>query len=380
MSFSDLGLPPSLLDAIEARKYKTPTPVQEEAIPAILRRKDVLGIAKTGSGKTASYVLPVLQNLQGHLLSKNRFVKVLVLVPTRELATQVREVFQAFENVLPQKIKSLAVFGGVSINPQMMGLQGVHVLVATPGRLLELVGNNAVHLSEIDTLVLDEADKMLNLGFREEMQKIFALLPKKRQNLLFSATLSEELDGIKQVLLKDPVTIKIEEEEDNIDLITQLGYFVTEEKKGPLLRYLIKHNAWKQVLVFASSVYKADNISDKLRKNGIDAMAIHSKKSQGARTEALSKFKSGKLRVLVATDLLARGIDIKFLPHVVNYELPRSPKDYVHRIGRTGRAESAGEAISFITEEDKHHFKVIQKKMGKWVTMIESADMDLQGI
>lgn len=380
MSFSDLGLPPSLLDAIEAKKYKTPTPIQEEAIPAILRKKDVLGIAKTGSGKTASYVLPILQNLQGNTLSKNRYVKVLVLVPTRELATQVREVFQNFENALPQKIKSLAVFGGVSINPQMMGMQGVNVLVATPGRLLELVENNAVHLSEIDILVLDEADKMLNLGFKDEMQKIFALLPKKRQNLLFSATLSEELDGIKQVLLKDPVTIKIEEEEDNIDLITQLGYFVTEEKKGPLLRYLIKHNAWKQVLVFASSVYKADNISDKLRKNGIDAMAIHSKKSQGARTEALSKFKSGKLRVLVATDLLARGIDIKFLPHVVNYELPRSPKDYVHRIGRTGRAESAGEAISFITEEDKHHFKVIQKKMGKWVTMIDSEGLDLQGI
>ncbi|PBQ33439.1 RNA helicase [Sphingobacteriaceae bacterium] len=380
MSFSDLGLPPSLLTALEAQNYKEPYPIQKEAIPAILKRKDVLGIAQTGSGKTASYVLPILQNLQGNTLSKNRHVKVLVLVPTRELAAQVREVFQTFGLALPQKIKSLAVYGGVSINPQMMALQGVNVLVATPGRLLELVESNAVHLSEIDTLVLDEADKMLNLGFKEEMQKIFSLLPRKRQNLLFSATLSEDLDGLNQLVLRDPVVIKIEAEENNIDLISQLAYFVSEEKKGPLLRYLIKHNAWKQVLVFVSSVYKADNVADKLRKNGIEATAMHGKKSQDARTEALSRFKKGTLRVLVTTDLLSRGIDIKFLPHVINYELPRSPKDYVHRIGRTGRAESPGEAISFITEEDKHHFKIIQKKMGKWVTMIDSEGMDLQGI
>jgi ATP-dependent RNA helicase RhlE len=380
MPFSSLGLPPSILQALVAQKITEPYPIQEKAIPAILKRKDVLGIAQTGSGKTASYVLPILQNLQSNTLSKNRHVKVLVLVPTRELASQVREVFHVFGTGLPQKIKSLAVFGGVSINPQMMALQGVNVLVATPGRLLELVSSNAVHLSEIDTLVLDEADKMLNLGFKEEMQQIFSLLPKKRQNLLFSATLSEDLDSMKQVLLHDPLIIKIEEEKNNIDLISQSGYFVSEEKKGPLLRYLIKHNGWKQVLVFTSSVYKADNVADKLRKNGIDATAMHSKKSQEARTEALVRFKSGRLRVLVTTDLLSRGIDIKFLPHVINYELPRSPKDYIHRIGRTGRAESPGEAISFITPEDNHHFKVIQKKMGKWVTMIDSEGFDLQGI
>jgi ATP-dependent RNA helicase RhlE len=380
MPFSSLGLPPSLTGAMAAQKYAEPYPIQKEAIPAILKGKDVLGIAQTGSGKTASYVLPILQNLQGNTASKNRHVKVLVLVPTRELAAQVNDVFLIFGKVLPQRIKSLAVFGGVSINPQMMALQGVNVLVATPGRLLELVSTNAVHLSDIDTLVLDEADKMLNLGFKDEMQQIFSLLPKKRQNLLFSATLSEDLDALKQVLLRDPVVIKIEEEKNNIDLISQLGYFVSEERKGPLLRYLIKQNALKQVLVFTSSVYKADNVADKLRKNGIDATAMHSKKSQEARTEALSRFKSGKLRVLVTTDLLSRGIDIKFLPHVINYELPRSPKDYIHRIGRTGRAESPGEAISFITPEDQHHFKVIQKKMGKWVTMIDSADFDLQGI
>jgi ATP-dependent RNA helicase RhlE len=378
MSFSDLGLPPSITQLLEAQGYKAPYPIQKEAIPAILQRKDILGIAQTGSGKTASYVLPILQNMQGNTSSKNRHIKVLVLVPTRELAAQVREVFYSFSSNLPQKIKSLAVFGGVSINPQMIALQGVNILVATPGRLLELVSTNALHLSEIDTLVLDEADKMLNLGFKEEMQNIFALLPKKRQNLLFSATLSEEVEGIKQILLHNATVIKIEEEENNIDLITQLGYFVSEEKKGPLLRYLIMKNEIKQVLVFTSSVYKADHVADKLRKNGIDATAIHSKKSQEARTEALSRFKKGTLRVLVTTDLLARGIDIKFLPYVINYELPRSPKDYIHRIGRTGRAESPGEAISFITEEDKHHFKVIQKKMGKWVTMIDATDLDLQ--
>ena len=377
MPFTSLGLSPSLLIALSDQKYQAPFPIQIQAIPAILNRKDVLGIAPTGSGKTAGYVLPILMNLQGNTSTKNRHVNVLVLVPTRELSVQVGEVFNIFSKYLPQKIKTMAVYGGVSINPQLMGMQGVNVLVATPGRLLELINSNAVHLSQIDTLVLDEADKMLNLGFAEEMNKIFALLPIKRQNLLFSATLSDDVNNINQVLLRKPLVIKIEEEILNINLISQIGYFVSEENKGPLLRYLIRQNNIKQVLVFASSVYKADNISDKLRKNGIDAMAIHSKKSQGARTEALSKFKSGKLRVLVATDLMARGIDIKNLPHVINYELPRSPKDYIHRIGRTGRAESPGEAISFISPDDQHHFKIIQKKMGKWVTMIDSEGIDL---
>jgi ATP-dependent RNA helicase RhlE len=379
MPFSSFGLSPALLKALADQNYTQPYPIQKEAIPAILKGKDVLGIAQTGSGKTASYVLPILTNLQGNTGSKNRHVNVLVLVPTRELAVQVRDVFIRFGYELPERIKTLAVFGGVSINPQMMGMQGVQILVATPGRLLELVESNAVHLSDIDTLVLDEADKMLNLGFQEEMNRIIALLPKKRQNLLFSATLSEQIENINQILLHDPLVIKIEPEQENLDLIEQLGYFVTEEKKGPLLRYIIKKNNLQQVLVFTSSVYKADNVADKLRKNGIDASAIHSKKSQGARTDALSKFKSGQLRVLVATDLLARGIDIEFLPHVINYELPRSPKDYIHRIGRTGRAENPGEAISFVTPEDQHHFKIIQKKMGKWVTMIDSENLDLKG-
>src|ERR1700744_1140064 len=366
MPFSSLGLSPSLLKILAEQNYAKPYPIQQEAIPAVLNRKDVLGIAQTGSGKTAGYVLPVLMNLQGKIISKNRHVHVLVLVPTRELAVQVNEVFRTFGTTLPTPVKSLAVYGGVSINPQMMALQGVHVLVATPGRLIELVESNSVHLSTIETLVLDEGDKMLNLGFKEEVDKILSLLPKKRQNLLFSATLSDDVNNINHILLRDPVVIKIEAESNNIDLITQTAYHVSEEKKGPLLRHLIKQKDLKQVLVFTSSVYKADNVADKLRKKEIDAVAMHSKKSQQARTEALAKFKTGTLRVLVATDLISRGIDIKFLPCVINYELPRSPKDYVHRIGRTGRAESPGQAISFIPPEDQHHFRVIQKKMGKW--------------
>jgi len=379
MPFTQFNLEQSLLNELAKQNYSKPYPIQEKAIPAILERKDVLGIAPTGSGKTASYVLPILTNLQENAEVKNRHVNVLVLVPTRELALQVREVFRLFALNLPKKIKSLPVYGGVSINPQMKALSGVNVLVATPGRLLELVESNAVHLSNIETLILDEADKMLNLGFQEEMNRIFALLPAKRQNLLFSATLSEDVKSVNELLLHNPLVIKIEAKSDNIDLINQVAYSVQEEKKGPLLRYLIKSKELKQVLVFTSSVYKADNVADKLRKNGIDASAIHSKKSQGARTDALGKFKLGQLRVLVTTDLLSRGIDIEFLPSVINYELPRSPKDYVHRIGRTGRAHNPGEAISFITEEDQHHFKIIQKKMGKWVTINNSEEIDLHG-
>jgi ATP-dependent RNA helicase RhlE len=379
MPFSKLGLSPFILKALSDQKYDQPYPIQEASIPAILKGKDILGIAQTGSGKTASYVLPILQKLQKQAPSKNRHVAALILVPTRELAIQVNDVFSLFGSAMPERVKSFAVYGGVSINPQMIKLQGVEILVATPGRLIELVESKAVHLSDVKILVLDEADKMLNLGFREEMNKIFSLLPKKRQNLLFSATLSDDVNNINEILLHDPLTIKIEAEENTIDLISQLGYFVSPERKGPLLRYLIKHNGMQQVLVFTSSVFQADLVADKLRINDIKAAAIHSKKSQGAREEALNKFKAGKLRVLVATDLMARGIDIKFLPHVINYELPRSPKDYIHRIGRTGRAESPGEAISLICPEDQHHFKIIQKKMGKWVTMIDSKDLDLKG-
>ena len=379
MSFTSLGLSRSLVKSLTDQKFTKPYPIQDQAIPAVLNGEDVLGIAKTGSGKTASYALPILDKLQKDSSTKNRHVNVLVLVPTRELAVQVKDVFQQFGSSLPERIKTLAVYGGVSINPQMQALNHVNVLVATPGRLLDLVESKAVHLSEIKTLVLDEADKMLSMGFKDEIDRIFKLIPKRRQNLLFSATLSEDIDTINQLILKEPVIIKIEPEKDSIELIKQVGYWVSEEKKGPLLRYLIKNGDLKQVLVFTASTYKADNVADKLRKNGIDASAIHSKKSQTARLESLARFKAGTLRVLVATDLLSRGIDIEFLPHVINYELPRSPKDYIHRIGRTGRAESPGDAISLITPEDKHHFKIIQKKMNKWVDMVDSEHLDLNG-
>ncbi|RZK19998.1 MAG: DEAD/DEAH box helicase [Flavobacterium sp.] len=370
MSFNSIGLSPILLETLTDQGFKNLTPIQAQAIPAILGNKDILGIAKTGSGKTASYVLPLLMNLQSSVLLKNRHADVLVIVPTRELAEQVKEVFKTFSHDLPQKVKTLAVYGGVSINTQMMALQGINVLIATPGRLLELVDSNSVQLSNIRTLVLDEADKLLNLGFKDELNRILALLPKKRQNILLSATLSEDLEQIQRLMLNEPEIIRIEAEEPSLDLIRQVAYVVSAEKKGPFLRYLIKHYEMEQVLVFASSVQQVDTIVNKLRKNNIEAKAIHSKKSQGARTDALTHFKSGKLRVLVATDLMARGIDINFLPFVINYELPRSPKDYIHRIGRTGRADTPGDAISLVSENELHHFEVIQKKMGKQVPLI----------
>ncbi|NQX98865.1 MAG: DEAD/DEAH box helicase [Flavobacteriales bacterium] len=379
MSFSSLGISTHLIKGLEKEKYLKPYPIQEKTIPAILNKKDVLGIAQTGSGKTASYVLPILMNLEGKTATKNRHVNVLVLVPTRELADQVQGVFRTFGFYLPFRVKSLAVFGGSSINPQMQALQNVNVLVATPGRLIELAKSNALHLDSISTLVLDEADKMLNLGFKDEMDEIFAMLPKKRQNLLFSATLSPDVQNVERLLLNDPEVFKVEPKTTNLELIKQVAYTVTEEQRGPLLRYLIKTHEMKQVLVFASSRYQADLIADKLGKNDVKARSIHSKKSQGYRKETLTNFKAGNLTVLVTTDLLSRGIDIEFLPFVINYELPRSPKDFAHRIGRTGRAENPGTAFTFVIEDAQHHFKIIQKKMKKQVEIVDSNEFDLQG-
>jgi len=379
MPFSNLGLSAPLLQTLAKKNYTTPYPIQLEAIPEILKGKDLLGIARTGSGKTLSYVLPLLEMMEHDQPSKDRYVRTLILVPTRELAMQVDEVFSFFASATQRKVKAMAVYGGVSINPQMMKLYGIEILVATPGRLLELVASNAVNLSEVSTLVLDEADKMLNLGFKEEMANIFKLLPVKRQNLLFSATLSNDVKAIKDILLTDPVLVEIKEDEVDLDLITQRAYQVDDERKGPMLRYLIIKEDMDQVLVFVSSTLRADAVTQKLINNGIKAAAMHSKKSQGARTEALNKFKAGNLRVLVATDLASRGIDIQSLPHVINYELPRSPKDYIHRIGRTGRAGIEGEAISLISADELHHFHVIQKKMGKRVTLVQTRDLNLQG-
>lgn len=378
MSFTTLGLSPAFLKALEAEGFSTPTAIQKRAIPAVIARKDILGIAKTGSGKTAGYVLPILQNLQ-ESSSQYREPTVLVLVPTRELADQVHQVFGVFLPVLPARVNCQAVYGGVSINTQMQAIGKANIVVATPGRLLELVEKNSVKLSSIATLVLDEADKMLNPGFKEEVDRILALLPQKRQNLLFSATLSDNVSLIHRMLLKDPEVIKIADETGEIDLIDQTAYLVSEVKKGPLLRYLIKQGGYKQVLVFASSTVKADAIVNKLLKNRIHAAAVHSRLGQQTRQFNLQQFKSGSLHVLVATDLLARGIDIEFLPCVINYELPRSPKDYIHRIGRTGRAENPGKAISFVSPEEADHFKVIQKKMGKRVNMLHGDAIDLHG-
>ncbi len=381
MPFSLLGLSKPLLDAIAGLNYSKPYPIQQESIPVILNGKDMLGIARTGSGKTAGFVLPILEMFQQYKPeAKTRFVKVLVLVPSRELAVQVGDVFVSMASKLPRKVKIQSVFGGVSINPQMKQLNGTEILIATPGRLLELISSKAVKLSEVGTLVLDEADKMLNLGFKDEMDKIFALLPSRRQNLLFSATLSDDVIAIKELLLHNPEIIRIDEENLDIDLIKQIAYFTDDERKGPLLRYLVKKERMKQVLVFVSSVKRADNVVNKLKSNRINAAAFHSGRSQGGRTETLSKFKSGEIRVLVATDLASRGLDIQFLPYVINYELPRSPKDYIHRIGRTGRAESPGTAITLLCPEDIHHFKVIQKKMGRHVNILETDDWDLKGV
>lgn len=376
MNFSDLGLTAPILSAIEKATYESPYPIQAEAIPAILKGKDVLGIAPTGSGKTASYILPILQLFQEKEPAKNRIIPVLILVPTRELAVQVAEVANNFSRFLGRKVKTLAVFGGVSINPQMMSIYGTEIMIATPGRLLDLLSKNSMRLSEVEILVVDEADKVLNMGFKEEVDQILAELPKKRQNILFSATMEESVEILINKLLHNPVKIEIEADEIAPELITQSAYFVANEKKGPLLRHLIVSGDWKQVLVFTSSIRTADNLVAKLKKNGIEAVAFHGDKSQGARTEAMSGFKAGRIRVLVATDLAARGIDIKFLPIVINFELPRSPKDYIHRIGRTGRAGSEGEAISLICEEDLHHFKVIQKKMGRRVEMINAEKLE----
>ncbi len=379
MPFSTLGLSESLQRAVAKQGYAAPYPIQEQGIPAILEGRDVLGIARTGSGKTASFVLPILEKLQEFTITKKQPVRVLVVVPTRELAAQVAEVFQTFGDFIMRGVKTVAVFGGVPIAPQLAAVRGADVLVATPGRLLDLVAQKALKLSSVAILVLDEADKILDLGFADEMKQVFELLPKVRQTILFSATLGDGVKAMGDNTLRDPLTIDVPDQPLDIEQIKQTAYRTTLERKGVLLRYLIKTGKLKQVLVFVSSTRTADNVVAKLVKNGIQAAAMHGDKSQVARTETLNKFKAGKLTVMVATDLISRGIDIQFLPHVINFELPRSPKDYVHRIGRTGRAEASGEAISLITPDDEHHFKIIQKKMGKRVEIIDTAELALTG-
>jgi len=379
MSFESLGLSHNIIKSVQKIGFLKPFPIQEQAVPVILSGKDVMGIAQTGSGKTASFVMPILEKLQNQEFKKDRNVQVLVLVPTRELAVQIDEVFLAFTPHLKREVKTMAVYGGVSINPQMKGMYGVEVLIATPGRLIDLIEHNALSLSQVKQLVVDEADKMFQMGFEEELNKLFALLPETKQTLLFSATLNEKVDEIKQRLTIDPALVEIKKEAVDLDNIKQLAYLVKPESKGPFLRYLIKKENIEHALIFASSTRNADNLVEKLNKNGISASAVHGKKSQGARTMNLADFKEKFVDILVGTDLIGRGIHIEGLPTVINYELPRSPLDYVHRIGRTGRANETGKAITLLTEEDLHHFKVIQKKMGKKVDIESTEDINLHG-
>ncbi|WP_213279443.1 DEAD/DEAH box helicase [Chryseobacterium indologenes] len=379
MSFESLGLSHNIIRSVNKLGYLKPFPIQEQAVPVILQGKDLMGIAQTGSGKTACFVMPILEKLQNSEVKKDRNVQVLILVPTRELAIQIDEVFRAFTENLKREIRTMAVYGGVSINPQMKGMFGVEVLIATPGRLLDLIDHNALSISGIQHLVIDEADKMFQLGFGEEMNKLFAMMPVVKQTTLFSATLNDKVSEMKERLSINPTIIEIKKEEVEIDNIEQLAYHVSPENKGPFLRYLIKEKKVEKALIFVSSTRSADNLVEKLKKNKIKAVAIHSQKSQGARRNNLEEFKVNGAQILVATDLIGRGIHIESLPCVINYELPRSPLDYIHRIGRTGRANEKGTAISILTDDELQHFRVIQKKMGKKVTLQRTEGIDLHG-
>lgn len=365
MSFASLGLSEPLLRAISDASYTTPTPIQSQAIPLVLSGRDVLAAAQTGTGKTASFTLPILQRLTGNTKGRTRPIRALILTPTRELAAQVGESVARYGIHQQPRLKSDVVFGGVKINPQMLRLRGgVDILTATPGRLLDLVHQNAVKLNQVEILVLDEADRMLDMGFIRDINKILALLPKKRQNLLFSATFSDDIRRLTQTLLHNPARIEIAAENATADGIEQIAYAVEKQAKAGVLAHLIKSNNWQQVLVFTSTKHNANRLTDKLNAAHISAKAIHGNKSQGARTSALADFKGGGIRVLVATDVAARGIDIAKLPHVVNFELPRSCADYVHRIGRTGRAGLRGLAVSLVSMEENKTLKQVEKLIG----------------
>lgn len=379
MSFESLGLSHNIIHSVKKLGYLKPFPIQEQAIPVILQGKDLMGIAQTGSGKTACFVMPILEKLQNFEVKKDRNIQVLILVPTRELAIQIDEVFRTFTENLKREIRTMAVYGGVSINPQMKGMFGVEVLIATPGRLLDLIDHKALSISEIKHLVIDEADKMFQLGFGEEMNKLFAMMPVVKQTTMFSATLDDKVAEMKSRLSINPAIIEIKKEEVEIDNIEQLAYHVSPENKGPFLRYLIKEKKVEKALIFVSSTKAADSLVEKLKKNKIKAVAIHGQKSQGARRNNLEEFKVNGAQILVATDLLGRGIHIESLPCVINYELPRSPLDYIHRIGRTGRANEKGTSITLLTDDELQHFRVIQKKMGKKVTLQRTEGIDLHG-
>lgn len=355
MSFEPLGLSAELLHAVADQGYNTPTPIQSQAIPVILEGKDVLAGAQTGTGKTAGFTLPLLQQLsQPAGPRQRRFVRALILTPTRELAAQVGESVETYGKYLP--LRSTVIFGGVNINPQITQLRnGVDILVATPGRLLDHVGRKTVDLSRLEILVLDEADRMLDMGFIHDIRKVLALLPATRQNLLFSATFSREIQSLANGLLKSPALIEVARRNTAAECVAQTIHPVDSKRKRELLSFLIGSRNWQQVLVFTRTKHGANRLARQLEKDGITTAAIHGNKSQGARTRALTNFKQGSVRVLVATDIAARGLDIDQLPHVVNFDLPNVPEDYVHRIGRTGRAGNEGHAVSLVCV-DEHKF------------------------
>ncbi len=360
MLFTDLGLSAPILRAIEEEGYTTPTPIQAKSIPAVLKGGDLLAAAQTGTGKTAGFTLPILQRLSTTPGSGKRQLRVLILTPTRELAAQVQESVLTYGKYTG--LKSAVIFGGVGANPQIKAIQaGLDILVATPGRLLDLMSQRCVSLEAIEILVLDEADRMLDMGFLRDIKKILAALPKKRQNLLFSATFSDEIKSLADGLLNSPELIEVARSNSANEAIAQLIHPVDRAKKHPLLSHLINSNQWKQVLVFTRTKHGANKLVTQLEKDGITSMAIHGNKSQSARTKALAEFKDGKITVLVATDIAARGIDIDQLPHVVNYDLPNVSEDYVHRIGRTGRAGSNGVAVSLVCVDEHQMLKDIEK-------------------
>ncbi|MDB4409190.1 DEAD/DEAH box helicase [Gammaproteobacteria bacterium] len=352
MSFDTLGLSAEILRAVSEQGYSEPTPVQRDAIPVILDGKDILAGAQTGTGKTAGFTLPLLQRLTDSTSAKGRRpVRALVLTPTRELAAQVAESVDTYGKYLP--LTATVIFGGVKINPQIARLRaGVDILVATPGRLLDHVSQKTLDLSSVEILVLDEADRMLDMGFIRDIRKIIALMPKQRQNLLFSATYSSDMRKLADSLLKNPVSIEVARRNTPAEKVSQVVHPVDRERKRELLSFMVGSQDWRQVLVFTRTKHGANRLSQQLEKDGISSAAIHGNKSQGARTRALADFKKGGVRVLVATDIAARGLDIDQLPHVVNYELPNVPEDYIHRIGRTGRAGNEGEAVSLVCVDE----------------------------
>jgi len=367
MSFEKLGLSKQLLKAIKEQGYDTPTPIQAQAIPIILEKKDVLAGAQTGTGKTAGFTLPMLELLTRAKPSKHRkahHVKALILTPTRELALQVEESVRLYGKHLPYK--SSVIFGGVKINPQITALRrGVDIVVATPGRLLDHISQKTIDLSQVDFLILDEADRMLDMGFVNDIKKVIAVLPKERQTLLFSATYSDEIKKLSQTFLRSPSLIEVARRNTSSEIVKQAVYHVDKTRKRELLTKLIVDGNWKQVLVFTRTKHGANRLSGQLEKDEITSAAIHGNKSQNARVKALEDFKKGKIRVLVATDIAARGIDIDQLPHVVNFELPNVSEDYVHRIGRTGRAGNEGEAISLVCVDEDDFLKSIEKLIKK---------------